>query len=137
MKLWKRIGASFVDLWVGNAIMSILLLPFREYFITAQSTISGTLFTITILLFATVVVFSGVYTYAFAKFGGSPGKLLFNIKIKDKKNNKPSSEMVFKREMLKWTLLYASLAIYAIVVFVQLASGKKAFHDSVYNLKTK
>ena len=45
--------------------------------------------------------------------------------------------MVFKREMLKWTLLYASLAIYAIVVFVQLASGKKAFHDSVYNLKTK
>jgi hypothetical protein len=137
MKMWKRIGASFIDLWVGNAIMSIVLIPFKDYFVSAQGTLGGTIFTITLLLFSMVIILASFSTYSFAKFGGSPGKLLFNIKIRDNKNNKALAEIVFKREILKWTLLYASMMLYALFIFLQIISGKKAYHDSVYNLKIK
>lgn len=71
---WRRVGAGLFDAIIAMAISWPITMPMMKWQLANKSIILSLVFS---------VVFTAVIVYIVSKYGGTPGKLIMNVRIVD------------------------------------------------------
>ncbi len=137
MPRWSRVGAFIIDATTINAIVQLIisLIP-TTFFELTLTDFSHDIMIYFVLLLLQVFIATCYATLFYTLAGATFGKFFLRQDIVSiDKNEKISGLEMFKREQLKWTLIYASFLIYPIYGAYCIINKKAMLHEKVSNTK--
>ncbi len=132
MPRWSRLGAFVIDATTINALTGFILslIPNSGFFLTGSNFALDVFNIFLIILFQ--VLIACIYTTILYKYaGGTFGKFFLKVNIVDENDEKLSSIDIFKREQLKWTLIYSTLLLYVIYGAYCVLNKKIMLHEKM------
>ncbi len=132
MPRWSRMGAFIIDAVTINAFTAYILSFINNGEILLTGTNLGYDIMVLFLMILLQVALATVYgTVFYALAGGTFGKFFLRVHIVGEDNKKISNLEMFKREQLKWTLIYGTILIYPIYGAYCVYHKKTMFHEKV------
>lgn len=122
-----RLFANLIDQLIGAAIFFLLTLPIFTQ--TSLNSILNLTLSLVILLTYIGVILPIIYCYLISKFGGTPGKMLFGLKITNEKGGLIS----FKKAIFRTYIGHFTSFLFFGLGYFWIFKDKKrrGFHDLV------
>lgn len=135
MHSWRRLGSFIIDISVIGMFSRVIYMFIGSFYI-----LSGTRFVedivVVFLYLLTNIIIAVVYQLIFYKlFKQSFGRRVMNIKLEKVNGKHVDLNVLAKREICKYTYLYASLGLYGIYQYIiNVCRCKPVFHDEITNI---
>lgn len=132
MPRWSRTGAFIIDAVTINAFTAFFLqlIPNNGLFLTFDN-FAFDIFNLLCIIVFQVIVACVYTTILYTYFGGTFGKFFLKVNIVNEKNKKLTPLEIFKREQLKWTLIYGTLLIYPIYGAICVLGKNTMLHEKI------
>lgn len=116
--LWRRIGATVIDLSVISMFMEIVFKLFGGFLTLAYTNIVADFIRIVLYLVLCIIISIGYSFICFRFFKYPLGKLLMNLKVLNENSERPETKVYLYREYNKYLYIYASVGLYLPYQFI-------------------